>query len=59
VFAAADLPFSLEEIATQFEKGHDAKVTLVLGSTGQLSQQVAQGRLRTSSSPSTKASWTT
>lgn len=43
VFAAVDLAFALKEIAAQFEKAHDAKVTLVLGSTGHLSQQVAHG----------------
>jgi len=43
VFAAADLAFALKEIVPLFEKAHDAKVTLVLGSTGQLSQQIASG----------------
>ncbi len=43
MFAAADLAFALEEIAAGFEKLHDVEVTLVLGSTGHLAQQVAHG----------------
>ena len=43
VFAAADLAFALREIAANFEKVHAVKVTLVLGSTGHLAQQVAHG----------------
>ena len=43
VFAAADLAFALKDIVAKFEKVYDAKVTLVLGSTGQLSQQIASG----------------
>ena len=43
VFAAADLAFALKEIVARFETAYDAKVTLVLGSTGNLSQQVANG----------------
>lgn len=43
VFAAADLAFALREIAARFERTHDTKVTLVLGSTGLLAQQIAHG----------------
>ena len=43
VFAAADLAFALKEIVAKFEQTYDAKVTLVLGSTGNLSQQIANG----------------
>jgi molybdate transport system substrate-binding protein len=43
VFAAADLAFALKEMATRFEQAHDARVTVVLGSTGHLAQQVAHG----------------
>lgn len=43
VFAAADLAFALREIAAKYEHTHDTNVTLVLGSTGHLSQQVAHG----------------
>jgi molybdate transport system substrate-binding protein len=43
IFAAADLAFALKEIAARFEQTHDTKVTLVLGSTGHLAQQVAHG----------------
>ena len=43
VFAASDLTFALKEIAAKFEQTHDAKVNLVMGSTGNLSQQIANG----------------
>jgi molybdate transport system substrate-binding protein len=43
VAAAADLVFALHEIASIFEKGHQAKVTLIIGSTGQLAQQIQHG----------------
>jgi molybdate transport system substrate-binding protein len=43
IAAAADLMFALREIAPIFEKGHQVKVTLVFGSTGQLAQQIQQG----------------
>ena len=43
VFAAADLAFALKDIVANFEQAHDAKVTLVMGSTGQLAQQIAHG----------------
>jgi molybdate transport system substrate-binding protein len=43
VFAAADLAFALKDLATRFERAHDTTVTLVLGSTGHLSQQIAHG----------------
>lgn len=43
VFAAADLAFALKDIAAKFEQTHDATVTLVMGSTGHLSQQIAHG----------------
>lgn len=43
VFAAADLAFALKDIAAKFEQTHDATVTLVMGSTGHLYQQIAHG----------------
>ena len=43
VAAAADLVFALREIAPLFEKEHQVKVTLVFGSTGQLTQQIQHG----------------
>ena len=43
VAAAADLVFALREIAPIFEKEHQAKVTLMFGSTGQLAQQIQHG----------------
>jgi molybdate transport system substrate-binding protein len=43
VAAAADMVFALREIAPIFEKVHQAKVTLVFGSTGQLAQQIQHG----------------
>jgi len=43
VFAAADLAFAFREIVPRFEKALGARVTLVLGSTGQLAQQIEHG----------------
>src|SRR5437667_816178 len=43
VFAAADLVFALKEIVPRFEKALGVRVTLVLGSTGQLAQQIEHG----------------
>jgi molybdate transport system substrate-binding protein len=43
VAAAADLAFAFREIGPAFERAHGAKVTLVLGSTGQLAQQIQHG----------------
>lgn len=43
VAAAADLVFALGEIAPLFEKEHRVKVTLTMGSSGQLAQQIQQG----------------
>lgn len=43
VAAAADLVFALREIAPAFEAAYGAKVTLTLGSTGQLAQQIQYG----------------
>jgi molybdate transport system substrate-binding protein len=43
VFGAADLSFALGELAARFEKLAGAKVTLVLGSTGNLSRQIEHG----------------
>jgi molybdate transport system substrate-binding protein len=43
VFAAADLAFALKEILPLFEKAHGAKVTLSLGSTGNLAAQIENG----------------
>src|SRR5438046_7883853 len=43
VFAAADLVFAFKEIVPRFEKALGVRVTLVLGSTGQLAQQIEHG----------------
>lgn len=43
VFAAADLAFAFKEIVPQFEKASGAKLTLVLGSTGNLARQIEHG----------------
>lgn len=43
VFAAADLAFALKEILPLFEKAHRVKVTLSLGSTGNLAAQIENG----------------
>ena len=43
VFAAADLAFAFKEIVPRFEKALAARVTLVLGSTGNLASQIAHG----------------
>jgi molybdate transport system substrate-binding protein len=43
VFAASDLAFVLKELAAKFETETGLKVTLVLGSTGNLAQQIAGG----------------
>lgn len=43
VAAAADLQFAFEEIAALFERETGQPVTLVFGSTGQLTQQIEQG----------------
>lgn len=43
VAAAADLVFAFREIAPAFERGHRVKVTLTLGSTGQLARQIEYG----------------
>ena len=43
VAAAADLVLALREIASAFEKEHQAKVTLMFGSSGQLAQQIQHG----------------
>jgi molybdate transport system substrate-binding protein len=43
VFAAADLAFAFKEIVPRFEKATSTKVTLVLGSTGNLSRQIEHG----------------
>src|SRR5437773_1633277 len=43
VFAAADLVSALKEIVPRFEKALGVRVTLVLGSTGQLAQQIEHG----------------
>jgi molybdate transport system substrate-binding protein len=43
VFGAADLAFALKDIVAKFEQTHDAKVNLVMGSTGNLAQQIAHG----------------
>lgn len=43
VLGAADLAFAFKEIVPRFERATGAKVTLVLGSTGNLAKQVASG----------------
>ena len=43
VFAAADLAFPFKEIVPRFEKAIGAKVSLVLGSTGNLATQIEHG----------------
>jgi len=43
VAAAADLVFAFREIVPAFERRFQAKVTLTLGSTGQLAQQIEHG----------------
>src|SRR2546426_11998209 len=43
VFAAADLGFAFKELVPRFEKALGVRVTLVLGSTGQLAQQIGHG----------------
>ena len=43
VAAAANLSFALREIARAFEREHGVKVTLTLGSTAQLAQQILHG----------------
>jgi molybdate transport system substrate-binding protein len=43
VFGAADLAFALRDISPRFEATHRVKVTLVMGSTGNLAHQVAAG----------------
>jgi molybdate transport system substrate-binding protein len=43
VFGAADLTFALKELAPRFEKAAGVKVTLVLGSTGNLARQIEHG----------------
>ncbi len=43
VAAAADLTFALREMQAAFERVEPVKVTLVIGSTGQLAQQIAHG----------------
>lgn len=43
VAAAADLVFAFREIVPAFERGHRAKVTLTLGSTGRLARQIEHG----------------
>lgn len=41
--AAANLSFALREIAPAFDREHKVKVTLTLGSTAQLAQQILHG----------------
>jgi molybdate transport system substrate-binding protein len=43
VFAGADLAFAFDEIVPRFERVAGAKVTLVLGSTGNLATQIEHG----------------
>jgi len=43
VYGAADLAFAFKEIAPLFEKATGTKVTLVLGSTGNLAKQIEHG----------------
>jgi molybdate transport system substrate-binding protein len=43
VFAASDLAFAFRELAPRFEQATGARVTLVLGSTGNLAKQIEHG----------------
>jgi molybdate transport system substrate-binding protein len=43
VFAAADLAFAFRDLAPKFEQATGTKVTLVLGSTGNLARQIEHG----------------
>ena len=43
VFAASDLAFAFREIVPKFETAAGARVTLVLGSTGNLAKQIEHG----------------
>jgi molybdate transport system substrate-binding protein len=43
VFAASDLAFAFKEIVPRFEQARGAKVTLVLGSTGNFARQLERG----------------
>ena len=43
IFAAADLAFALRDLAPRFEKAHGVKLSLVLGSTGNLARQIEHG----------------
>jgi molybdate transport system substrate-binding protein len=43
VYAAADLAFAFKEIVPLFEKATGGRVTLVLGSTGNLAKQIEHG----------------
>ncbi len=43
VFAAADLAYAFKELVPRFEKTSAARVTLVLGSTGNLAKQIDNG----------------
>ena len=43
VFAAADLAFAFKEVIPRFEQALGVKVTLVLGSTGNLARQIEHG----------------
>lgn len=43
VYAASDLVFAFKELSPRFEKAFGVKVTLVLGSTGNLARQIEHG----------------
>src|SRR5688572_27626523 len=43
VFAASDLTFALRALAPRFEKAAGVKMSLVLGSTGNLARQIEHG----------------
>jgi molybdate transport system substrate-binding protein len=43
IFAASDLAFALRELTAQFETSAGIRTTVVLGSSGQLAQQIAHG----------------
>lgn len=43
VFAASDLAFAFQELVPRFEQAHGVRVTVVLGSTGNLARQIEQG----------------
>jgi molybdate transport system substrate-binding protein len=43
IFGASDLTFALQELAPRFERAFGVRITLVLGSTGNLARQIEHG----------------